>query len=70
MAGQKINDFGGYPHTSDMAMASKTKLKPYSPAEGAGAVGKYEDTAEAIKSTQSAGSAKVSGHKMKDGYRY
>lgn len=69
MSGQKINDFGGLPHTSDMAMKSGNKLKGYSSAEGAGAVGKYEDTTEAIKSTQVAGAGKIKSHKLKDGYR-
>ena len=70
MSGQRINDFGGYPHTSDGSMASKNRLKEYKSAEGAGAVGKYEDTTEAIKATQMAGDAKIKSHKMKDGYRY
>ena len=70
MSGQRINDFGGYPHTSDMSMKSSNKVKSYSSAQGAGAVGKYEDTSEAIKSAQSAGDGKIKAHKMKDGYRY
>lgn len=70
MSGQKINDFGGLPHTSDMAMKSGNKLKGYSSAEGSGAVGKYEDTSEAVKATQMAGNGKIKANKMKDGYRY
>ena len=70
MAGQRIDDHGGRPSTADALMKSKTHLKSYSSANGAGELRKYEDTTEAIKSTQAAGEAKIKGHKMKDGYRY
>lgn len=68
--GTRIEDAGGYAKTSDALMKSKTHLKSYSSANGAGELGKYEDTTEAIKSVQSAGEGKIKGHKMKDGYRY
>lgn len=67
--GQKINDFGGHPHTSDMAMKSKTNVKHYTSAEGAGTENEYEDTTEAIKSQQSMGVSKAKGHPLKSGYR-
>lgn len=69
MSGMKISDRGGYAHTSEGLMKSKTHLKSFSSAEGAGAVGKYEDTTEAIKATQMAGEGKMKSHKMKEGYR-
>jgi hypothetical protein len=67
--GQKINDFGGYPHTSEMAMKSKNSLKSFTSAEGAGHESEYEDTTEAIKSQQSMGVAKAKAHPLKTGYR-
>ena len=68
--GRKINDMGGMPHSSDMAMKSKTHCKSYSSADSAGSVMKYEDTTEAIRSVQEKGESKAKGHPMKDGYRY
>ncbi len=67
--GQKINDFGGYPHTSEMSMKSKNSLKTFTSAEGAGAENDYEDTESAIKSQQTQGIAKAKGHPIKNGYR-
>jgi hypothetical protein len=67
--GQKINDFGGMPHTSDMAMKSKTHTKHYTSAEGAGAENEYEDTTEAIKKQQEMGVSKAKAHPLKSGYR-
>jgi hypothetical protein len=46
------------------------KTKVESSAEGAGSVGKYEDTTEAIRSTQVMGEKKVKGHPMRPGSRY
>ena len=71
MSGRKITDFGGMPHTSDMAMKSKTHLKEYHSAEGSGHVGSmYPDTTEDIRRDQMKGDGKIKGHKMKEGYRY
>jgi hypothetical protein len=67
--GQKINDFGGYPHTSEMAMKSKNSLKTFTSAEGAGAENEYEDTTEMIKKQQDMGTSKLKGHPLKSGYR-
>jgi len=73
MAGRKIND-----HSSWVGAASKGSVFPDGPhkvkvdssADGVGALSRYEDTSEAIKSQQMAGNAKVRGHAAKPGYRY
>lgn len=71
MAGRKMNDYGGMPHTSDMSMKSKNHNKSFSSAEGSGEVGMdYSDTSERIKMDQENGDRKVKGHRMKEGYRY
>ena len=71
MSGRKINDMGGWPHSSDMAMKSKNKLKEFKSAEGSGAIdGKYPDTTEDIHRDQMAGDGKIKGRQMKEGYRY
>jgi hypothetical protein len=69
--GQKIND-----HSSWMGGRSKgsvfpegVKTKNETSAEGAGAVSKYEDTTEAIKSQQDQGISKAKGHPLKTTYR-
>ncbi len=71
MSGQKIND-----HSSWVGKGSKgsvfpmgVKTKDESSAEGAGAVMKYEDTTETIKSQQEMAKAKVKSHPMKSGHR-
>ena len=70
MAGRRIDDMGGMPHTSDMAMKSKNKLKEYHSAEGAGHINDYPDTTEAIHRDQKAGEGKMHSKPMKPGYRY
>jgi hypothetical protein len=71
MSGRRINDFGGEPHTSDMAMKSKNSLKSYRSAEGSGHLGSsYPDTTEDIHRDQMHADSKVKSHKMKTGYRY
>jgi hypothetical protein len=71
MSGRRINDMGGEPHTSDMAMKSGNKLKHYTSAEGSGHLGMdYHDTTEGIKEDQMKGDSKIKGHKIKPGYRY
>lgn len=67
--GQKIDDFGGYPHTSEMAMKSKNSLKSFTSAEGAGAENEYEDTDAMIKKQQEMGVSKAKAHPLKSGYR-
>ena len=70
--GQRIDDhkswIGASEKGSVFPKGAKTKEEPS--AMGAGSVGKYEDTTEAIKGVQQQGDAKIRGHKMKDGYRY
>jgi hypothetical protein len=71
MSGRRITDMGGYPHTSDMAMDSKNRLKKYESAEGSGHVGTdYPDTTEDIHRDQDMGDAKAKGRPLKPGYRY
>ncbi len=71
MSGRKINDYGGLPHTSDMAMKSKNSLKHYTSAEGSGHVDAlYPDTTEDIRRDQERGDSKVKSHPIKPGNRY
>ena len=71
MSGRKITDMGGYPHTSDMSMKSKNKLKEFHSAEGSGHLGmEYPDTTEKIHGDQMKGDGKIKGHRTKEGYRY
>lgn len=71
MSGRKINDYGGYPHTSDMSMSSSKSVKHYTSAEGSGHVGMdYHDTTEGIKEDQMHGDGKIKSHRIKPGYRY
>lgn len=70
MAGRRITDYGGMPHTSDEAMKSKTHTKGYTSAEGAGGLKQYEDTTERIRDTQMDGDRHIKGRPMKEGYRY
>lgn len=66
MGGMKITDhkfFGG--SGSPRFPDGPHKTKDESSAEGAGAVSKYEDTTEAIKSGQMEGSKKIKAHPMK-----
>lgn len=72
MSGRRIDD-----HSSWMGGKGKNSVLPDGPhktkeessAEGAGAVSRYEDTTETIKSQQEMGKKKVQGHPMKPGYR-
>lgn len=71
MSGRKIDDYGGYPHTSDMSMKSKNSVKHYKSAEGSGHIGsEYPDTTEDIHRDQQHSDSKAKGHRMKEGYRY
>lgn len=67
--GQRMDDYAGMPHTSDMAMKSKTHTKHYTSAEGAGAENEYEDTDAMIKKQQEMGVSKAKSHPLKSGYR-
>lgn len=70
MSGRRIEDYGGMPHTSDMAMASKNKVKHYSSAEGAGHLEGYSDTTELVERDQEHGVGKIKARPLKPGYRY
>lgn len=71
MSGRKITDMGGYPHTSEMAMKSKTHLKTYKSADGEGHLGSmYPDTTEQVHADQEKGASKIKHHPMKSGFRY
>jgi hypothetical protein len=71
MSGQKINDHSSWigkgSDGSVFPMGVKTKSE--SSAEGAGALGTYEDTTQAIKSVQSQCVSKLKGRPLKTGYR-
>lgn len=71
MSGRKINDhsFWAGGKSKGSVFPEGVKTKDESSAEGFGALGKYEDTTEAIKSQQMMNKKKVSGHPMKAGYR-
>jgi len=71
MSGRKIEDHsfwaGGKSKSSVFPEGVHTKHE--SSAEGAGAVGMYEDTTEAIKKQQEMGISKAKAHPVKPGYR-
>lgn len=71
MSGQRIDD-----HKFFAGGASKGSVFPegvhhkkYTSAEGAGELGKYEDTSEAIHSQQEMGIKKAKAHSAKSEYR-
>ncbi len=71
MAGQKINDHKSWMGApgKNMVMPMGAKTKSESSAEGAGELMKYEDTTEAIKSSQVAAVRKIKSHSPKPDYR-
>lgn len=70
MSGRRINDMGGEPHTSDMAMKSKNKVKHFTSTVGAGHEdGMYPDTTEDIHRDQEHGVSKIKSKPMKTGFR-
>lgn len=71
--GMRIDDhsfWGGSKGKDSVFPDGPHKCKDESSAEGAGSLAKYEDTTEAIKSTQVQAKNKVKAHPMKPGYRY
>jgi hypothetical protein len=70
MSGRKINDhsFWAGSKSKDSVFPKGVHTKDESSAEGAGAVGKYEDTTEAIKGVQEMGKKKIHGHPQKPGF--
>lgn len=71
MSGRRIDDHSSWigGGSKGSVFAEGVKIKNESSAEGAGAVGKYEDTTETIKSQQEMGIGKAKSHPMKPGYR-
>lgn len=72
MSGRKIDDhsfWAGGKGKDSVLPDGPHKVKSESSAEGFGALGKYEDTTEAIKSQQMMNKSKVHGHPMKPGHR-
>ena len=71
MAGQRIDDhkswMGGPSKASVFPEGVKTKREMS--AEGAGELNRYEDTTEAIKSSQDEGMRKAKAHPLKTNYR-
>lgn len=61
----KINDHKFFAGSGSPRFPKGVHTKDESSAEGAGAVMKYEDTTEAIKASQSAGTSKIKGRAMK-----
>lgn len=70
MAGRRINDYEGLPHSSDMAMKSSNYVKHSVSAEGAGHFPEYPDTDEKVHRDQNEGVKKAKSRPMKPGYRY
>jgi hypothetical protein len=71
MAGRRIDDHSSWIGSSskESPLPMKSKMMQESSAEGFGALNKYEDTTEAIKSQQEMNKKKVHGHPMKPGFR-
>jgi hypothetical protein len=69
--GQKISDHKSWvgKGSNGVVFPAGAKMKQYSSAEGAGAENKYEDTSEAIKMQQEAGSRKVKARPLSDSNR-
>lgn len=69
MSGQRIDDHKFFAGSGSPRFPKGVHEKDYSSAEGAGKVGMYEDTTEAIKSQQEMNKKKVHGHPQKSGHR-
>lgn len=71
MAGRKIDDhsFWAGSKSKGSVFPEGVHHKMESSAEGAGALGKYEDTTEAIRSQQEMGIRKAKAHSAKSEYR-
>ncbi len=72
MAGRRIDDhsfWAGGKGKDSVLPDGPHKTKAQTSAEGAGELGKYEDTSEAIKSQQEMSKQKVKSHPQKAGFR-
>lgn len=69
--GRKIDDhsFWAGGRSKNTVLAEGVKFKSESSAEGAGHLGEYEDTTEAIKGNQMTAEKKIKAHPAKPGYR-
>ncbi len=70
--GQRIDDhsfWAGKGSKDSVFPDGPHKTKDESSAEGSGSVSRYEDTTEAIRKQQTAGSAKIKGRPMTDSNR-
>lgn len=63
--GKKITDHGFFAGSGSPRFPKGVHTKDFSSAEGAGELMKYEDTTEAIKSTQEQARSKIKGHQGK-----
>lgn len=69
MSGMKITDHKFFAGSGSPKFPKGNHTKDESSSEGAGSLMHYEDTTEAIKSTQEAAKKKVHGHPHKPGTR-
>jgi hypothetical protein len=71
MAGRRIDDHSSWigKGSDGTVFPMGAKLKSESSSDGFGALNKYEDTTETIKSQQMAAKAKVASHPHKPGTR-
>lgn len=72
MSGRRIDDhksWMGPPGKNSILPDGPHKTKVESSAEGAGQLNRYEDTTEAIKSTQETAKRKINSNMAKPGYR-
>jgi len=72
MAGRRIDDHSSWigKGSKGMVFPDGCKTKTFDSAVGAGHLGNYEDTTEAIKSQQEKNISKTKAHPMKEGYRH
>jgi hypothetical protein len=70
MSGMKITDHKFFGGSGSPRFPKGVHTKDESSAQDAGAVMRYEDTTEAIKSVQDKGASQAKRHPMKPGYRY
>ncbi len=72
MSGKLIKDraFWAGGAGKDAVLPDGAKSKAESSADGAGALGRYEDTTEAIKSQQVSGKGQIKARPLKAGTRY
>jgi hypothetical protein len=70
MSGRRIDDHKFFAGSGSPKFPKGVHTKDESSAEGSGAVMRYEDTTEMIKSQQEKSVSQAKKHPMKPGYRY